>query len=105
MSEIDKGSVQSNTTFLDRLGRGLYAEYLSTSSKVLLLAHQTDIVVRADDMGRNAIIFFLYNEINGAIHFTFMPDMPTPTKYPVLVNDIICNNYVDFLNVTEETFQ
>lgn len=102
LREIEEGQPSSKNMFIDRYGRGLYSGVLSTSSKILLIADQTDHTVRADEMGRNAVAFFLQYADKGKLHFTFLPDMPVPTRYPISVNSVVCNSDIDFLNVIEE---
>lgn len=101
VKEVEGGTVQTADTFLDRFGRGFYASGLSTSSKIILLAHQEDYVINADGIGRNALTFFMENSDAGSLHFSFFPDMRVPNKYPININDILCTDIVELLNITD----
>lgn len=57
LKSIEKGTFVDNTDFLDRFGRTLSCELLSTGTKgVLLVYHSTDSIIYGVELGRNALL-------------------------------------------------
>jgi hypothetical protein len=61
IEKIEQGKYQDEQTFIDRFGRGLYCDCLSTTSKILILANQDDgtHVFMVDELGSNGFDLLL----------------------------------------------
>jgi hypothetical protein len=61
IEKIEQGKYQDEDTFVDRFGRGLYCDCLSTTSKILILAKQDDgsHVFMVDELGSNGFDLLL----------------------------------------------
>jgi hypothetical protein len=71
LSKIDKAEYMAADMFTDRLGRGIYIDYLSMSSKILLNVANSDnsYVFNCVEMGRNAFELLFELDLNGNICF------------------------------------
>ena len=60
LNELEKGSYQSEYSFVDRFGYGLRANSLSTGSKILLSAYYNpNYVINCTELGNNALDLLL----------------------------------------------
>lgn len=95
IKEIDNGKYINESTFLDRFGVSLYTDYLSTSSKALLLLISCkDKVLNFDEVGDNAIKYALTHFNSGNIFISdYYGDIDEDGCVDLVMNDEI--HYTD----------
>ena len=94
LAEIEQATPLDRSRILDRFGTALYAKDISTSTKILLEAHQTDDIITAVELGNNALgLISLISD--GNLYFpTISPNLDN-CEFPICLNNKICNNNVD----------
>lgn len=95
LSEIEQAIPQSENTYIDRFGRGLYSTTLSTSTVILLSVNQfDDYVINGDELGNNAFALLLSAD-KGSIYFSDgWYDIENITL-PFILNGKVCNTDQD----------
>lgn len=95
VKSIDKGEVIGRNVFKDRFGIGMYSEALSTTSKILLLLEQTDLLINANELGDNGL-HYLNRMCLGNVYFDNALRNIEPEVYPAAVNGVIVNTISEF---------
>ncbi len=99
--EIEGGTVVNSNVFKDRFGVGMYAEALSSTSKILLLLTQTDYLINASELGSNGICL-LNHMTSGNAYFNSAGYDFNPDEYPVSINGNVADNWGDFFELLAE---
>ncbi len=79
LGDIEKANIQDKDIFIDRFGRPLFKQFLSMTSKILLLVAQSDLVINGVELGGNGISYLQHIK-DGNIFFTDLPDAIPGTK-------------------------
>ncbi len=83
LRSIEQAEYQDEETFIDRLGRGLFYENLSTGTKFLLLLEYTpDKLLNPIECGRNVWAYVLHATF-GNIYFENPEDYNLYPQYPL----------------------
>jgi hypothetical protein len=96
LNDVEMGTYVDGETFKDKFGRVLYANCLSTSAKILLLADRySDYAFNCDEIGSNAVDLLL--ECDNAIIYVLNRDLEFKSDLinPVMYNNITFNNVYD----------
>ncbi len=91
LRNIEKATPQSQDTFLDRFGRGLYTSCLSTTTMILLSAYQTDYVINASELGDNGF-YEMQTLPKGRFFFNEFLRDENWMSFPIIVNGVTCKN-------------
>ena len=103
LKEIEQAVPQTNDTFIDRFGRGFYTSALSTSTHILIGAHQnTDIIVNGDELGENAF-WYLDEMTTGNIYFSDAGRPIENLSTPIALNGKVCNDANELYDAYMET--
>lgn len=98
LRKIEKGEFVDNETFKDRLGRGLFLECLSTSSKILILLNQNpDLVINCCELGLNAVDMIMQIKDCNVYFENDRIDFQSEKLYDVFVNGYRCED-IDEVN-------
>lgn len=93
---VEEGELVSEREFIDKLGCTRSIEYLSTSSKILILIALTDMLVNASELGRQAKNFLFRDLDKGNVFFLSSGYVCTPNIYPISLNGEICSDFEEW---------
>ena len=94
---VDSVEPVGHDIFKDRFGSNLHIEELSTSCKILLAAHQLDMLINCDQLEDHAYAY-LCRMSKGNVCFPTVSRYFVFIKTPVFINNKLCNSRHDILN-------
>ncbi len=100
VKEIDKGDVIDSGTFKDRFGIKVYAESLSTTSKIILALLQTDFLVNVNELGTGGI--YMLNHMTTGNAYISNIFRVEPEEYPIFINGKLIYNVDEFFEFASE---